>query len=203
MQYGFYFDQNRCTGCFTCVVACHDWHDVPAGPASWLRVKTTEKGQYPDLFVSFLAMACYHCLEPACVPACPVDAIAKRDEDGIVTVDREVCLGRDNCSLCLEACPYDAPQFGAEENSKMQKCNFCIDRWEEGKKPACVQSCPTWALDAGSMDELKAKYGDVGDADGFVYSEELIPSITFKPKKDTKGLVVQKIKIKPSTETAK
>jgi anaerobic dimethyl sulfoxide reductase subunit B (iron-sulfur subunit) len=146
-------------------------------------------------------LACYHCLEPACVPACPVDAITKRDEDGIVTVDGEACLGKDNCSLCLEACPYEAPQFGAEENGKMQKCNFCIDRWAEGKKPACVQSCPTWALDAGSMDELKTKYGDVRNADSFAYSEELIPSITFKPKKDTKGLVVQKIKIKPSPAT--
>jgi anaerobic dimethyl sulfoxide reductase subunit B (iron-sulfur subunit) len=103
--------------------------------------------------------------------------------------------------LCLEACSYEAPQFGAEENGKMQKCNFCIDRWAEGKKPACVQSCPTWALDAGSMDELKTKYGDVRNADSFAYSEELIPSITFKPKKDTKGLVVQKIKIKPSPAT--
>jgi anaerobic dimethyl sulfoxide reductase subunit B (iron-sulfur subunit) len=130
-----------------------------------------------------------------------VDAVTKRDEDGIVTVDREACLGKDNCSLCLEACPYEAPQFGAEENGKMQKCNLCIDRWAEGKKPACVQSCPTWALDAGSMDELRARYGDVRDADSFVYSEELNPSIIFKPKKDTKGLVVQKIKIKPSTAT--
>jgi len=51
MQMGFYFDQTRCTGCFTCVVACKDWHDVPPGPASWMRVTTVEKGKYPDLFV--------------------------------------------------------------------------------------------------------------------------------------------------------
>ena len=43
-QYGIYINQNRCTGCFACVVACKDWHDVPAGPASWIRVKTVEKG---------------------------------------------------------------------------------------------------------------------------------------------------------------
>ena len=199
MQYGFYFDQNRCIGCFTCVVACQDWHDVPAGPASWLRVKTVEKGKYPDLFVSFLPIACYHCLKPACVPACPVNAITKREEDGIVTVDREMCLGKENCNLCFEACPYDAPQFGAEENAKMQKCDLCADRWAECKKPVCVDSCPTWALDAGPIDELRAKYGDVRDAESFVYSEDLIPSITFKPKKDTRGLVVQKIEITPST----
>ena len=172
---------------------------MPAGPASWLRVKTVEKGKYPDLFTSFLPVACSHCLDPACVPACPVNAIAKREEDGIVIVDREACLGKDNCSLCLEACPYDAPQFGAEENAKMQKCNLCLDRWVEDKKPVCVDSCPTWALDAGPIDELRAKYGDVRDAESFVYSEDLIPSIIFKPKKDTRGLVVQKIEITPST----
>lgn len=193
MQYGFHFDQNRCTGCFTCVVACRDWHDAPAGPASWLRVKTVEKGKYPDLFVSFLPIACYHCLKPACVPACPVNAITKREEDGIVTVDREICLGKGNCQLCLEACPYNTPQFGSEENAKMQKCDLCLDRWVDGKKPVCVDSCPMWALDAGPLDELRAKYGDVRDTESFVYLEDLIPSITFKPKKGGKGLVVQKI----------
>ena len=200
MQYGIYIDQNRCTGCFTCVVACRDWHDVPAGPASWIRVKTIEKGKYPDLFVAFLPVACYHCLKPACVPACPVNAITKR-EDGIVTIDRETCLGKDNCGLCLEACPYDAPQFGAEENAKMQKCDFCLERWTEGKKPICVDACHMRALDAGPIDELRAKYGDVRDTESFMYSEDLVPSIIFKPKKDTKGLAVQKIEITPNPRT--
>jgi len=53
MQMGFYFDQTRCIGCFTCIVACKDWHDIPAGPASWRWVHTIEKGKYPELFVSF------------------------------------------------------------------------------------------------------------------------------------------------------
>ena len=175
---------------------------MPAGPASWLRVKTVEKGKYPDLFASFLPVSCYHCLNPACIPACPVNAITKRKEDGIVIVDREACLGKDDCGLCLEVCPYDAPQFGAEENAKMQKCNLCLDRWAEGKKPVCVDSCPTRALDAGPIDELRSKYGDVRNAESFMYSEDLIPSITFKPKKDTIGLVVQKIEITPSIMTS-
>ena len=49
MQYGIYFDQTRCMGCFTCVVACRDWHDVPAGPASYIRLTTVEKGRCPEL----------------------------------------------------------------------------------------------------------------------------------------------------------
>ena len=130
MQLAFYFDQTRCIGCFTCIVACKDWHDVPAGPASWRRVQTIEEGKYPEPFVAFLSTSCYHCAQPACLSACPVDAISKREQDGIVIVDREECLG-EKCRLCLDVCPYGAPQFGAEPDAKMQKCDLCIERWSE------------------------------------------------------------------------
>jgi len=202
MQYGFYFDQNRCTGCFTCVVACHDWHDTPAGPASWCRLKTTEKGKYPDLFVSHLFMACYHCLNPACIAVCPSGAVTKRDQDGIVVVDREACLGKDACGQCFDSCTYGAPQFGPEEDAKMQKCNLCIDRWAKGDRPTCVQACPTRALDAGPMDDLRTTYGKVESTDGFSYLTELMPSIVFKPKEDARNLATQKVRIKPDAEAA-
>lgn len=183
MQFGFYFDQTRCTGCYTCVVACKDWNDVPAGPASWIRVATIERGKFPDLFVAFISASCYHCTQPACITACPGNAIGKRKEDGIVVVDREACLGRDDCgAMCLEACTYKSPQFGAEHNAKMQKCDLCIERWPAGKKPVCVAGCPTRALDAGPMEELEARYGKIQEAVAFVYNEKLQPSVIFKPK---------------------
>lgn len=183
MQLGFYFDQTRCTGCDTCVVACKDWQDVPAGLASWIRIKENERGQYPDLSVSYLFVACFHCANPTCVRSCPVNAIAKRAEDGIVIVDRDLCLGGEACRFaCQRACPYGAPQFGEERNAKMQKCNFCMDRWTEDKKPICVASCPMRALDAGPLDELRARYGKVQKAEGFSYRAKLKPSVIFKPK---------------------
>ena len=150
MQLKFYLDQTRCTGCETCVIACKDWNDIPAGPANWRRVKVIEKGKYPDLFVAFLSTSCYHCAQPSCVSACPAGAISKRAEDGIVVIDQDSCLGHDNCDMCLQACPYGIPQFGAESNAKMQKCDFCADRWSQGKKPICVDSCP---VDAIRLDE--------------------------------------------------
>ena len=201
MQLGLYIDQNRCIGCFACVVACKDWHDIPAGPASWIRMKTIEKGKFPDLFVAFLPTTCCHCENPDCVSVCPAEAITKRDEDGIVVVDRDACLGGDNCGMCLDACPYDAPQFGAEEDARMQKCDLCLDRWAEGKKPVCVSSCPMMAMDAGPMDELLAKYGDVRETVGFTYSESLGPSIIFKPKKEDKNFGEEKIEVMPDPET--
>jgi len=182
VQLAFHFNQARCTGCYTCVVACKNWHDVPAGPASWIRVITIERGRYPDPLVAHLTSPCYHCAEPICVSICPVNAINKKKQDGIVIVDKEVCLGRDYCQLCLETCPYDVPQFGAEANAKMQKCDLCMDRWAEGKKPICISSCPTRALDAGPMDEMMAKYGESREAVGFTFDEKLKPSAIFKAK---------------------
>lgn len=182
MPIGFYFDQSRCIGCYTCVVACKDWHDVEAGPASWVRIRTIEKGKFPDLSVSFLFTTCFHCSNPSCVRACPVNAITKRD-DGIVFVNTQTCLGGEACRfVCQRVCPYNAPQFGSKLNATMQKCDLCLDRWENKKKPICVDSCPVRALDAGSLDELKAKYGDMREAEGFSWRKKLMPSIIFKRK---------------------
>ena len=184
MQLGFYFDQSRCSGCLTCVVACKDWHDIPAGPVFWRRVTSMEKGRFPDLSVSFLSLSCLHCAEPLCAGACPAGAISKRKEDGLVLVDQETCLGTENCgSPCQEACPYRVPQFGAEPGAKMQKCNLCFDRWREGKKPVCVEGCPMRALDAGPLDEMEARYGKTKEVEGFIYSGTGRPSIVFKRKK--------------------
>jgi len=130
MQMGFYFDQTRCIGCFTCIVACKDWNDVEAGPVSWRSVITIEKGKCPNLFVAFLPTACYHCLEPACVSACPVDAISKRESDGVIAVDREACLGKDDCGMCLQACaPMMPPNLELREMPRCRYVRFALIGW--------------------------------------------------------------------------
>jgi anaerobic dimethyl sulfoxide reductase subunit B (iron-sulfur subunit) len=184
MQVGFYFDQTRCTGCSACRVACKDWHDIPAGPENWMRVLYTEKGKFPNPFISYMVAACWHCLDPVCIPACPVEAIIKRDSDGIVVVDTNTCIGNKECGAkCLKACPYDAPQFGPEENAKMRKCNFCLDRFEMGKIPSCVETCPVRALDVGPLEALEQKYGTNKEAVDFKYSNRTKPAIVIKAKK--------------------
>jgi len=182
-QTGFYFDQTRCTGCYTCVVACKDWHDIPAGPASLIRLNIIEEGRFPNLFVAYLASPCYHCEDPPCIRACPADAIYKRDSDGIVLVDRERCLGKAECGmLCLKACPWDAPQFGIEEDAKMQKCDLCFKRLEQGKQAICVEACPMYALDVGPLGELRARYGEGVEAEGYRYSRRARPSVVLKAR---------------------
>lgn len=184
MQLAFYFDQTRCTGCWTCVVACKDWNDVPPGNASWMRVSAIVRGKYPEVFLAWTAVPCFHCLRPYCIEACPADAILKRETDGIVVVNREACLGRDACGACRDACPYGAPQFGEEPDARMQKCDFCLERWSEGKKPACVMACPTRALDAGPMEEMEARYGTGREAPGLPYDGGLGPSVVVKAKSE-------------------
>ena len=182
-QLGFYFDQTRCTGCFACAVACKDWYDIPAGPINWLRIKEIEKGAYPNLFLSYIFTACNHCANPPCVKACPVNAIIKRESDGVVIVNQEECIGKNECGFkCLKVCPWDVPQFGLEENAKMQKCNLCVERLEKSQQTICVEACPMYALDVGLITKLHEKYGENIDAEGFSYSVKYKPSIIFKPK---------------------
>ncbi len=183
MQIGFYFDQTRCTGCSACSVACKDWNDIPAGVENWMRLLYTEKGKFPDVFVSYMIAPCWHCEDPLCMLACPVKAIKKRPGDGIVLVDSGVCVGNEECdSKCLKACPYDAPQFGEEKGSKMRKCNYCLDRFSDGKKPDCVDACPVRALDAGPLKELEEKYGLNKNGVDFKYHKKAKPAVVIKAK---------------------
>jgi len=182
-QSGFYFDQSRCVGCYACSVACKDWHDIAAGPVQWRRIISREWGTYPHVYLTYLSLSCNHCATPACANICPAKAIIKRAEDGIVAVNRDLCLGNAACdSLCKKACPYGIPQFGEEEGAKMQMCTFCLDRIVDGKKPVCVEACPMRALDAGPLDELMKRYGAASEAAGFVYSRKTKPSIIIKPR---------------------
>jgi len=182
-QMGIYINQDRCMGCFACAVACKDWHDIDAGPAKWIRIKEIEKGEFPNLFLAFLPLLCYHCEDPACIKACPATAIVKRESDGIVLVDQEKCIGKTECgSLCLKACPWDAPQFGPDQNAKMQKCDLCCERLEKEQQPICVEACPMYALEVDKIEIIKKKYDDGHDAEGFKYSEKIKPSVIFKPK---------------------
>ena len=183
-QYGLYFDQTRCTGCYTCLVACKDWYDLDAGPVNFMRIHCIEKGIFPDLFAAYLALPCYHCLKPPCVQVCPGKAIIKREKDGIVVVDPDRCLGGEECpQKCLKVCPWKAPQFSPEKGAKMRKCELCVERLKDGKQPICVEACPMFALEIGFLDFLMKKYGEGTEAEGFKNFKQFSPAVIFKPKK--------------------
>jgi len=117
MQYGFYFDQSRCTGCSTCLIACKDWHEYDLGsePANWINITTIEKGRFPNLFVAYLAQPCYHCAEPVCSWVCPAEAITRREGNGVVVVDREKCRDDSRCGIISEEAMGPTFSFGEGE----------------------------------------------------------------------------------------
>lgn len=187
-QYAFYFDQSRCYDCKACAVACKDWNQLEPGPCKWLRMFEWEEGEIPNVRLNAMFAPCYHCENPACVPACPEDAIFKEDKYGAVLVEQDKCTG---CRSCYEACPYGAPQFASDEpGEKMSKCTMCLDRLEDGKKPICVMSCPLRALDFGTLEEMRAAYPDALEAlPEMPDTTGTAPSILFKAKTDRKKIV--------------
>jgi len=182
-QLGFYFDQNMCVGCKACVIACKDWKNVAFGPAKYRRVTSMEEGSFLATKVYNLSIACNHCDQPACIAACPVGNIIKRQEDGIVvTLDK--CI---SCKRCKAACPYDAPQFATMEPGElplMEKCDLCLsDRISQGLQPICVAACPQRALDWGPVEELIQKYGNTRTIKGGFADPSLTgPNIIFSPR---------------------
>jgi anaerobic dimethyl sulfoxide reductase subunit B (iron-sulfur subunit) len=183
----FFFDATMCTGCKACQVACKDKSDLPVG-VNWRRVAEFSGGNWvknPDgtydntAFAYYTSIACNHCDNPLCLDVCPTQAIWKRDEDGIVLIDSDKCIG---CRYCEWACPYGAPQFN-EEVGVMTKCNFCFDYIDEGQSPSCVAACPSRALDFGDIEELRAKYGDTAEIAPLPEAKITEPNLVIKPHK--------------------
>ena len=153
-NYAIVTDLNRCVGCLACTVACKVVNHVPVGQ---FRIKTMRvgpnpieggSGHFPDVEMYFLPMQCQHCENPECVTVCPTGASFK-DENGVVRVDREQCIG---CQLCMSACPYGVRYLDPETNV-VDKCDLCADRVEQGLLPHCVSQCAARARFFGDLDE--------------------------------------------------
>ncbi|GJQ25358.1 MAG: nitrate reductase subunit beta [Phycisphaerae bacterium] len=78
----------------------------------------------------YLARLCNHCSYPACLAACPRNAIYKRPEDGIVLIDQQECRGY---RKCVEACPYKKSLYRGTTRTS-EKCIACYPR-VEGSDP--------------------------------------------------------------------
>jgi Fe-S-cluster-containing dehydrogenase component len=193
---GLVIDLDTCVGCHACAVNCKEWntggHSAPLpdrNPYSaqatgvWFnRIHTFEaEGENTaDSRTVHFPKSCLHCDEPACVTVCPTGASYKREEDGIVLVNAETCIG---CKLCSWACPYGAREFD-DDAGVMKKCTLCIDRiYNENldpvdRVPACVATCPAQAR----------HFGDLGDPDSAVSKlvaerggYDLMPELGYKP----------------------
>src|SRR6185437_9335028 len=140
-QYRFHFDMTKCIGCKCCVVACNEQNGNP-GDLHWRRVGEIEGGRYPETRRWYLSMGCNHCLEPACLIGCPVEAYVKDSLTGVVKHDADICIG---CQYCTWNCSYGVPQYNAERGV-VGKCDLCHNRLQDGDTPACADACPQGAI---------------------------------------------------------
>ena len=159
---GVLVDTTRCIGCRACEKACSREHEFPVpdvvsdgaleqerptSETQWTVVNRYETSS-GDVFVK---RQCLHCWQPACAAACLTNAMEKTKE-GPVIWHPDRCMG---CRFCMISCPFDIPKFEYNSwNPKIQKCNLCFERLQQGEKPACVESCPTDALVFGSKRDL-------------------------------------------------
>ncbi|WP_166831689.1 DmsC/YnfH family molybdoenzyme membrane anchor subunit [Thalassoroseus pseudoceratinae] len=140
-QYAFEVDLDRCSGCKACVTACHSLNGLDE-QETWRDVGLLLGGSSTNPVMQHVTTACHHCLEPACMTACPVDAYEKNPVTGIVKHLDDQCFG---CQYCTLACPYNVPKYHSARGI-VRKCDMCSDRLADGEAPACVQACPHEAI---------------------------------------------------------
>ena len=151
-QYYLFQDARKCIGCRACEIQCKVNKQLPLGPrpCQVMEVGPEMIGDLPRS--AFVFMPCFHCREPWCVAVCPTGAMRQRSEDGIVFIDQDLCVGR---KACLTACPWGAPQWN-NVAGKVIKCDYCLDRLDQGLQPACVAACPTGCLVFGRVESMPA-----------------------------------------------
>lgn len=134
-QFSLKVDEDKCWGCKACEVACKQENRAPDG-IKLIRIVEDGPLRIGDRWhFVFRANRCRHCQDPACVAACPTDAITQRP-DAVVVLEQDDCTG---CRACISACPYDAIVFD-ESAGSAAKCNLCHNRLDNDLLPACADN---------------------------------------------------------------
>ncbi len=165
---GMLYDTTLCIGCKTCVVACREanskrpdtsnspgkLHDMPLDLNGETRTVIKLYKDSEGTERSYMKSQCMHCIDPACVGACMIGALQKR-EFGIITYKQEFCSG---CRYCQMACPFSIPKFQWSKRAPlMDKCELCVHRLVQGKQPGCTEVCPRKAVIFGKRADLLAE----------------------------------------------
>ena len=147
-----FVDIERCTACKACEIACAVEHSdskslfgaVFESPPPQKRVHVE-----PALAYAY-PVRCVHCSDAPCVAACPNGAMTRDSSTGTVSVNEDRCQG---CFMCAMVCSFGA--ISAHPTLRVAvKCDRCPERQADGRQPACVESCPTRALQFGDEEDL-------------------------------------------------
>jgi|GEM_PF-1176878 len=146
---------DACIECGACTDACEERYGAPR-----LALHGRVLGGLD--FVD----ACHTCTDQRCIDPCNFDAIRFDADRGEVVINEAACTG---CTLCASACPYDAIEMHALDDTPLlklrlqrsgalafgdgaarkaqlrrmaSKCDHCMSYADQ----ACITACPTGAL---------------------------------------------------------
>lgn len=140
------FTEELCTNCHLCSMFCSlafTKNGIFEIRPAIARIRVVEN----ENDTKYVAHVCLQCQEPACLDACPVEAITRDPDSGVVVIDEEECTG---CGACIDACEFDCV-FMVDDVAV--KCEVCDD-------PLCVRACANKALELVD-DEDAEEQGDL------------------------------------------
>jgi Fe-S-cluster-containing dehydrogenase component len=183
-RFGMIIDIDKCTGCYSCFLACKDefcGNSYPGYAASqpakghyWIKVVPVERGTTPKVKLDYIPIPCQQCENASCISGGVPGAVYRRP-DGIVIIDPDKARGDKDI---VSSCPYRVIYWNEEENVA-QKCNFCAHLLDKGwKEPRCVETCPTSAIIFGDLDDPKS---EIAKKLKEGKTEQLHPEFAMKP----------------------